>query len=161
MKVVLDTSAIISGVQMDDDNEYYISADALSEIRDPNARLKAELAINEGRLKTAHPEERWIQQVRKKAKSLGEDEALSEADISILALAFEIKKKSDVLLTTDDFGIQNVAEALSINYVSITERGIKKVLAWNYVCTGCGQKYEKNVLLCEICGSNVKRRVKR
>ncbi len=161
MKVVLDTSAIISGVQMDDDNEYYISADALSEIRDQNARLKAELAINEGRLKTAEPEEKSLQRVRKKAESLGEDEALSEADITILALAFELKKKSNVLLTTDDFGIQNMAEALSINYISIAERRIKKVLAWNYVCTGCDQKYEKNVLLCEICGSNVKRRVKR
>jgi UPF0271 protein len=162
MKVVLDASAIISGIQMDDDNEYYISANALNEIRDKNTRLKTELAINEGILKSAHPEEKSVQQVRKKAESLGEEEALSEADITILALALELKTKSEnVLLTTDDYGIQNVATALSINYTSISERGIKKVLAWNYVCTGCGQRYGKNVPLCEICGRNVKRRVKR
>jgi UPF0271 protein len=162
MKFILDASAIISGVQMDDANEYYITAEALNEIREKNARLKSELAIIEGILKTVNPEERSVQQVKKKVEFLGEEEALSDADISILALAFELKNKGEeVLLSTDDFGIQNVAKALSINYTSIAERGIKKVLAWNYVCTGCGQRYGKNVLLCEICGRNVKRRVKR
>jgi UPF0271 protein len=78
-----------------------------------------------------------------------------------LALALEFKGKGkDVILATDDYGIQNIASALSINYASIAERGIKKILAWNYVCTGCGQKYDKNLVLCAICGSRVKRRVK-
>jgi rRNA maturation endonuclease Nob1 len=163
MKVVLDTSAIISGLHAsEDENEYYITAEVLKEIKDENARLKVELTIKEGKIMVEEPQKRFIEQIKKQAKILGEDESLSDADKAVLSLALGFKEIwEDVLIVSDDYGIQNVSSSLSINFASIGEKGIKRVLTWHYVCRGCGQNYEKNVNYCEICGSRVKRRVKR
>jgi UPF0271 protein len=163
MKVVLDTSAIISGLPgSEDGNEYYVTPEVLKEIKDENARLKVELTVKEGKTRVVQPRERFIAQIKKQAQGLGEDESLSEADLTVISLAIEFKEKGeDVLIVSDDYGIQNVASSLSIKFASIGEKGIKRVLAWHYICRGCGQSYEKNVNYCGLCGNKVKRRVKR
>ncbi len=161
MKVVLDTSAILSGFHLKDDLEYFVTSEVLDEVRDREALLRLELAKKDGSLKVAAPGEQHLVAVKKAAESLGEDAALSDADISTLAIALEFKDGGDeVVIVSDDYGIQNVASSLNIKYLSLTERGIDRIFSWHYICTGCGERYEKNILLCEICGSKVKRRVK-
>ena len=162
MKVVLDTSAILAGLQFDDDKEYFITDETLREIKDKDALLRIEVKRNEDSVRIAAPEERSIQAVKKKLGQLGEEESLSEADVMALSLALELKERGEeVVLATDDYGIQNVAGSLSISYATVAEKGIKKILTWHFICTGCGQGYDKNVVLCEICGSKVKRRAAR
>jgi UPF0271 protein len=162
MKIVLDTSAILSGLEIEDDKEYYTTPEVVNEIQDKNAKLKVELSFKDGDLKLIQPQKRFSENVNKKVELLGEIDSLSDTDKSILALALEIKGQGDdVLIATDDYSIQNVAESLSLKYISIKEGGIKKILAWNYVCIGCGQRYDKNIILCETCGNMVKKRVKR
>jgi rRNA maturation endonuclease Nob1 len=162
MKIVLDTSAIIAGLHFDDGNEYLLVNETLEELKERDVRMRVEIAEKEGVIGVARSHDRSFRAVKKRIQKLGEEEALSDADVMTLSLAFELQEKGeDVILATDDFGIQNIARSLSIQYASIAERGIKKVLAWQYVCKGCGQEYDKNILFCEICGSQVKRRVKR
>lgn len=162
MKIVLDTSAILSGMNFSDDNRYLITENVKRELKRGEDLMRVEMAEKEGVLRVAEPKERYVAAVRRKAEALGEDRALSEADITTLSLALELREKGEeAVLATDDYGIQNIAKALSINYAAITEKGISKVLTWHYVCLGCGQGYDRDIKLCEICGSKLKRRVKR
>ncbi len=160
--VVLDTGAVLAGIDFAWGNKYYITPLAFGELKNPHARLKAEIAADEGGLSISAPDKVWVESVRKTTTLLGESEALSQADIETLALALELKSKGeDPLIATDDYAVQNTAKALKIKYQSITEQGIKKQLRWTYVCTGCRQEYAKHTSICEGCGSTVKRRVKR
>jgi UPF0271 protein len=162
MKVVFDTSAVLAGLEPHDDEEYFITNEALKEIKDKTFLLKVSLTIKEGKLRVASPKEKSIQRILKKVEELGEEGSLSDADIAALSLALELKEKGGkVNIVTDDYGIQNVAGSLSLSYTPITEKGIKKIIKWHYICTGCGQVYDKNVVYCEICASKVKRRAKR
>jgi rRNA maturation endonuclease Nob1 len=120
MLIVLDTSAIIAGVQVDDKNEYLITKNVLLELENKNSLLKAELSIKSGQLKVVEPDKSSVLKIKKKVEELGEGDSLSDADIMTLALALEFKGKGkDVILATDDYGIQNIASALTINYASI------------------------------------------
>ncbi len=159
MKVVLDASAVLAGVQPEKDHEYLITPQVVAEIKENNAFLKVELNIDEGNLRVKAPRDEYFNKVMEEAATIGEAESLSKPDISSVALAFELKEKGvNVVLATDDHGIQNLAEFLEINYVPITEEGIKRRLKWHFMCTGCGQEYGSNLIYCEICGSRVKRR---
>ncbi|NIM45694.1 MAG: hypothetical protein GTO54_08750, partial [Nitrososphaeria archaeon] len=63
----------------------------MDEVRDREALLRLELAKKDGSLKVAAPGEQHLVAVKKAAESLGEDAALSDADISTLAIALEFK----------------------------------------------------------------------
>ena len=162
MTVVLDTGAILAGIDFAGEDRYYITPLAFAELINPNARLKAEIAASEGCLKIIAPDENSIKDVRKTTASLGESDALSPADIETLALALQLKSEDEnLILATDDYAVQNTAKALKIKFKSITERGIKKQLSWTYICTGCRREYDKAQPQCIDCGNIVKRRVKR
>jgi endoribonuclease Nob1 len=97
------------------------------------------------------------------AKRTGDLDKLSDADISIIALAGEL---NDVLVLTDDFRIQNVLKSLYIRFEPAGELGsrtIKEIWTWTYRCSGCGRYFDsaqKNDD-CPICGSSVKKKRKR
>jgi UPF0271 protein len=161
-KIVLDTSAILTGLEIGSDNEYYTTPEVVNEIHSANVKLKVEFSIKDGDLKLIQPQKRFSESANEKVEFLGEIDSVSDTDKSILALALEIREQgNNVLIATDDYSIQNVAKSLSLPYSSIKEVGIKKALAWHYVCIGCGQQYKKNIIHCESCGNKVKRRAKR
>ncbi len=162
MTVVLDTGAVLAGIDLAGASRYFITPLAFAELINPNARLKAEIAAEEGGLKILAPDEGSINEINKKTASLGESEALSPADVETLALALQLRSEDETLiLSTDDYAVQNTAHALNIKFRPITEQGIKKQLTWTYICTGCRQEYVKHTSICESCGNMVKRRVKR
>ncbi|GBE18411.1 hypothetical protein BMS3Abin16_01011 [archaeon BMS3Abin16] len=162
ISVVLDTGAILAGIDLAGDSRYYITPLAFAELINPNARLKAEIAASEGSLSISAPDPTWIEEVGKTTARLGESEALSPADVETLALALQLRSEDETLiLATDDYAVQNTANALNIKFRPITEQGIKKQLTWTYICTGCRREYDKAQPHCEDCGNIVKRRVKR
>ncbi|HDY73614.1 MAG TPA: hypothetical protein ENH51_00695, partial [Euryarchaeota archaeon] len=87
ISVVLDTGAILAGIDLAGDSRYYITPLAFAELINPNARLKAEIAASEGSLSISAPDPTWIEEVGKTTARLGESEALSPADVETLALA--------------------------------------------------------------------------
>jgi endoribonuclease Nob1 len=94
--------------------------------------------------------------VRDTAKQTGE-ERLTDADISILALA----KGNDATLVTDDFAVCNLAKILSIKLLNLGTKGIRETRKWVKFCKSCGRGYAPKYTICEICGNKLSIRYKK
>ncbi|WP_297512683.1 PIN domain-containing protein, partial [Thermococcus sp.] len=99
------------------------------------------------------PSKESVEVVMEAARKTGELNELSEADIEVLALAYELK----ATLLTDDYNLQNIAKTLGIPFKTL-KRGIKRVIRWNYVCIGCGKRFSEMPPegVCPDCGSPVR-----
>ena len=100
------------------------------------------------------PAGKFLRKVEEKARETGDLDVLSRADLEIIALA--LQKKG--VLVTNDFAVQNVAEALGIE-VEKLGKGIRKIIRWEWYCPACGRRYERKGI-CEVCGTELKRRPK-
>jgi len=79
----------------------------------------------------------------------------SEADKELLALALEFRAP----VVTDDYGIQNIAKKLGIDFIPVAQEGIKNIISWEYYCSGCRRKSGKSGV-CKACGGRIKRKPK-
>ena len=150
MKVnVIDAAIFIQGV----DVEGVTSPKVVEEVKDPESRLFLEGLISAGKVRVLSPSRESIEAVKDAARRTGELNELSEADVEILALAYEL---GGVLLT-DDYNLQNIARTLGVEFKTL-KRGIKRVIRWNYVCIGCGKRFEEEPPggVCPDCGSPVR-----
>ncbi|ASI98965.1 type II toxin-antitoxin system VapC family toxin [Thermococcus celer] len=150
MKVqVIDAAIFIQGM----DVEGVTTPKVIDEVKDPESRLFLEGLISAGKVKVLQPSEESIRAVREAARRTGELNELSEADLEVLALAYEV---GGVLLT-DDYNLQNIARTLGMEFKTL-KRGIKRVIRWNYVCVGCGNRFSEMPPggVCPDCGSPVR-----
>ena len=93
------------------------------------------------------------QSISKTKKALEKtNDKLSEADISIIALALDfIQKNKDIIIVTEDYGIQNLSSFLNIPFISILNKPISKKFKWIKKCSNCGRIVNNNT--CNFCGS--------
>jgi UPF0271 protein len=147
--LIIDSAFFIQGV----DVEGLTTPGVVEEVKDPESRLFLEGLISAGKVKVTLPSRKSVEAVKEAAKRTGELGELSEADIEVLALAYEV---GGVLLT-DDYNLQNIAKTLGIEFKTL-KRGIKRVIRWNYVCIGCGKRFEEMPPegICPDCGSPVR-----
>ena len=115
-----------------------------------------ELLIDSDRLKILEADKECLRQVIIMAKKTGDYEKLSTADVSILALAFQLKST----LISDDYAVQNMAAILKIPVGTIGTKGITKVRRWINFCNACGKAYGPNISQCMLCGNTLRRRFK-
>jgi endoribonuclease Nob1 len=115
-----------------------------------------ELLIDSDRLKILEADKECLRQVVTMAKKTGDYEKLSTADVSILALAFQLKST----LISDDYAVQNMAAVLKIPVGTIGTKGITKVRRWINFCNACGKAYGPNISQCMLCGNTLRRRFK-
>ncbi|NJE53815.1 type II toxin-antitoxin system VapC family toxin [Thermococcus sp. 21S9] len=146
---VIDIAIFIQGI----DVEGFTTPKVVEEVKDPESRLFLEGLISAGKVKVLVPSKESVEAVKESARRTGELEELSEADLEILALAYELK----ATLLTDDYNLQNIAKTLGIPFKTL-KRGIKRVMRWNYVCIGCGKRFSEMPPegICPDCGSPVK-----
>ncbi len=146
---VIDTAIFIQGM----DVEGVTTPKVVEEVKDPESRLFLEGLISGRKVKVLVPSRESIEVVKGAAKRTGELSELSEADLEILALAYELGG----VLFTDDYNLQNIAKTLSMGFRTL-KRGIKHVIRWNYVCIGCGRRFEEMPPegICPDCGSPVR-----
>nr|WP_048147315.1 type II toxin-antitoxin system VapC family toxin [Pyrococcus abyssi] len=149
MKLVLDSSVFIQGL----DIEGYTTPKVVDEVKDRESRILLESLISSGKVKVVEPSKEALRAVKNAALKTGEIEELSEADLEVLALAYELKAE----VFSDDYNVQNVARILGLKFRTL-KRGIKKVIKWQYVCIGCGRKFKEMPPggICPDCGSPVK-----
>ena len=100
------------------------------------------------------PKQASIKTVAENARKSGDLSVLSSADLSILALAFEIKG----IVVTNDFAVQNVASKLKIGWEG-SSKSIKEEISWIWYCPACFARYEVKKV-CDTCGTETKRRPK-
>ena len=146
---VIDTAIFIQGI----DVEGFTTPKVIEEVKDPESKLFLESLISAGKVKVLVPSKESVEVVMEAARKTGELNELSEADIEVLALAYELK----ATLLTDDYNLQNIAKTLGIAFKTL-KRGIKRVIRWNYVCIGCGKRFSEMPPggVCPDCGSPVK-----
>ena len=149
MKVVLDTSAIIYLNDFRIFDEIFTVSDVIDEVKDRISALKLS-GIN---FKVVEPTESSIKEIKEIAKETGDLEKLSGTDIRILALA----KENELTIISDDYNIQNVAEKIGINCVSLFNSKITKFIKWGKYCDNCKIFYEKRDA-CPKCGSQLIRK---
>jgi len=132
--------------------------DELRQQTGPSYRLSTSTAS--GKMKIQSPSESSLSQVLDEAKALGDKVVLSRTDTSVVALALDLSKEGKTpVIVSDDYAVQNVAEALKLNYQSLATFGIRQKFNWVLYCPACFRKYPNGETQdCLVCGTRLKRK---
>ncbi len=149
-KMVLDTSAILSGRFDTSSPQFYVTSSILNEIE--KGKISRYLKMAETSMNVIDPDSSSVAKVVEAARSSGDIDRLSNTDIEAVALALQL----GAVLVTDDYSMQNTSRILGIKSTGASIKEIGKVIEWIYRCTGCGRIYEKNTGTCAICGHALK-----
>jgi len=128
--------------------------DEIKHIKRSHGAIEALLESNS--LQVLTPDKKSIEKVFSAAKRSGDYTRLSEADISIVALALEL----DTTLITDDYAVANVATTMKIPVKSLASKGITHTRKWIAYCSACGKSFRGDVKECRICGNRLRRKYK-
>jgi len=152
---VVDTSAILSGKHLPTDSSILVTTPGVdSELQPGGKDYRRYSFLKEQGLEIRSPSPEAIQQVKKIATSTGDNTRVSSTDVEVLALAYDfLQSAKDVVLLTDDYSMQNLADALHISYLSMSQKGITKRFKWRCRCPGCKRDFHKPVDICPICGT--------
>ncbi len=150
-KLVLDTSAIYNGTDYPAGTVLYATPQIVSEVRKVYRTERAEFFV-ESRLTVLMPSPGSMRTVRMKAEENGDIARMSEADLEILSLAYELH----ATIVTEDYSIQNTASALGLDYRSLYIPRISSYVQWEIVCRGCGStSHARDEKECRICGGRL------
>ncbi|MDR0778093.1 MAG: nucleic acid-binding protein [Methanomassiliicoccaceae archaeon] len=153
MTLVLDTSALFSMEDLPQE-DFVVPEGVVGELR----RYKDHRLDRWGELlRVSECTKGSLAKVREAAAKSGDIGRLSDVDLSVIALALDLKG----IVLTDDYSIQNVCKIMGIEYRPVGTEGIKKTEKWNYRCNGCGKWYPEKMNDCPICGSSMKAHRKR
>lgn len=150
MKLVLDTSAFLSG-RLNNLNgiEAYTTPDICDEVALGRPSVAIQRALDAG-LVVRSP--LTLEKAKDAARSTGDLDRLSRADLSVIALGMELAAN----VVTDDFRVQNVLRSVDIGIIpagEIGQRTISDIWTWRYRCRGCGRFYDRDLPDCPVCGS--------
>ncbi|MFA5772251.1 MAG: hypothetical protein WC974_05945 [Thermoplasmata archaeon] len=152
MKLILDASAFLSGMDFPANLELYTTPSILEELKFRRMQTKIGNLIDVGALTVVSPKKESAETITKQASKTGDIHRLSGPDIDILALALEL----DGEIITDDYSIQNVAVELNIKYSPMAQNGITKKIDWVCKCKGCKRIWKEMYENCPVCGSEIK-----
>ncbi|MCD6312465.1 MAG: NOB1 family endonuclease [Thaumarchaeota archaeon] len=160
--VILDSAAFILGFTQVSEGVAITSSKILEEARYGGAEYRALASREGGMIEVMDPKPEYVERIRKAALEMGE-ERLSEADLSVLALALQLKdEKWEVCIITSDYSVQNLASRLKIEVKPILHKGIKEIISWETYCSVCKWAGEgKPGDPCPRCGHTLKRRPRR
>lgn len=167
MKVlVLDTSAFIMGFNplTAKAQTYSVPAVAAELLEGTMARVRFRTSQESGSLTLRRPHGSAMQTVMEASAKLGDLYVLSQADLEVLALALDLKSEGKApTIVSDDYSVQNVAQSMGIEYMSLAAFGISHRFDWIYYCPACFRRYPEQARLgvCEVCGTRLKRKVLR
>jgi len=124
--------------------------------------LRFKIAIETGKIKLQSPSKSFLKRIEESSSKIGDFSTLSEVDKEVLALALELKEDNLFpVIVSDDYSIQNVADQLGIQYVSLSTFGIRYQFKWILYCPACHRRSHPTPTkkVCSICGTQLKRRV--
>ena len=148
MRVVLDTSALIYLNDFRKFDEVLTVDSVVREVKDKISMMKLSVL----KLKVVDADEKIIKEIIEVARQTGDLEKLSRTDIEVIAAA----KENNCTIISDDRSIQNVAEKIGINYISIFSKKITKLVTWKKYCENCKKNYSHENI-CPTCGAELKR----
>jgi len=157
---VLDTSAFIAKWPLYAPRaKIYTTSLVVSEVRDAESRQGLETALLLNRVEVLDPGQRYVKQARREAKRKGLLIALSETDLSVAALALQLRDRGyDVEVITDDYALQNLVSLLGLGFRPLRTRGIKRIEEYIVICPACGyQSRDPSERICPVCGTPLRR----
>lgn len=155
---ILDSSAFYTGIYHSLYSKFYTTTFILKEIKHLlKSSITIDLLISSGALVIQDPTKESIDKIISTANLSGDIKKLSQADISIISLAYQLNKT----LISDDYSVLNVSNLLKIKTISLGNRGIVTVRKWKNFCKTCNKQYAPTIQECEICGNATKRNYKK
>lgn len=160
---VLDTTALIARWLLYTPVKAYTTPLVVAEAKDPDSREGVETATALGRLQVAEAPVEAAQAVRREAVRQGLQVSLSEADLSVAALAWHMKRLGhEVIVVTDDYALQNLLAALGIRFQPLRTRGIREKRSYIVRCPACGYvSRDPDEKMCPRCGTPLRRYLRR
>jgi endoribonuclease Nob1 len=157
-RYALDAGAFYSGVVFLSSSLQYCTTQAiLDEVKHIKKSHGAiEALIESNTLQILNSDRESIQNVVAAARKTGDYAKLSEADISIIALALQL----GIMLVTNDYAVANVATTLKIPVKSVAGKGITHTRRWIAYCSACGRAFGPNAKECRLCGNRLRRKYK-
>ena len=150
MKVVLDTSALIYLNDFRNFEEIITVQEVVEEVKDKISEMK----LKSLKLKAVEPSKNSLKKAEDAARKTGDFEKLSKTDLKVVSAAVE----NDAVIISDDRNVQNVAEELGLEYVSVFSKKISMKFTWKKVCSGCGYVSAEGEI-CPRCGLKMVRKV--
>ena len=162
MLYLIDSSAVLNdfGFEFVPGHKYITTQLAVGEFRDLRSRHLMENALRQKLLSIEEPCKESLKSINETTSKKGFSK-LSKTDLSILALAIDLKKQGKKFtLITDDYSIQNFAKILEIPFESAMRGEIGKTIAFSLSCPSCGKNMASNSKerKCPVCGSFLKRK---
>lgn len=155
---ILDAAGIFASIQLLSSEPCYTTKDVVNEILDEDSRRSLQLAINTGKLIITEPEKQHVKLAERAAEELGELGRLSQADISVISLGLMLREQCfDVIIVTDDYSIQNLAQYLGFKIRGIKRREFIGVVRYVYICPVCGH-IDKKPGKCPKCNAVLRRK---
>jgi endoribonuclease Nob1 len=154
---VLDSTAFYAGIPYQGNGRYFTTYLVLEEVRHHNVGS----SLIHTRVQVTEPTPESMTRVKSTASKTGDLGALSQTDMSLLALALDLSHvDGGVSLVSDDFAVRNVAEVLGIPLAQTSMKGGEwKNMTWKLYCRGCGKQYTNPKLtVCPVCGTQLIRK---
>lgn len=127
MLYLIDSAVVLNDetFYFDESKKYATTYRISLEFKDFRSRSLVDNAVKGGFLVVFDPSEKKVQETERLAKETGAN--LSDADISLVALALELKEKgTEVKVFTDDYSVQNLLLKLKIPFQSVIRGEVKK-----------------------------------
>ena len=133
---VLDSTAFYAGIPYQGNGRYFTTYLVLEEVRHHNVGS----SLIHSRVQVTEPSPEALTTVRNSASKTGDAGALSQTDMSLLALALDLsRREGGASLVTDDFAVRNVAEFLSIPLAQTSLKGGEwKNIVWRSIAGAVG-----------------------
>jgi endoribonuclease Nob1 len=157
-KYALDAGAFYTGlVFLSSAYQYWTTQAIFDEVKHIKRSHGAiEVLLESNTLQVLNSDKKNIDKVVAAARRTGDYQKLSEADISIIALALQLK----IVLVTNDYAVANVATTLKIPVKSVASKGITHTRRWIAYCSACGKAFGPNAKECRLCGNRLRRKYK-
>ena len=157
-RYALDAGAFYTGLVFQSSAGRYCTTEAVfDEVKHIKKSYGAiEVMLESNSLQVITPDKKSIEKVLSTARRTGDFAKLSEADISIIALALQL----EIILITDDYAVANVATTMKIPVKSMASKGITHTRKWITYCSGCSRTFGANAKECNLCGNRLRRKYK-
>lgn len=152
---VYDASAFYAGIPFASPESGYTTPLVFEEIKHiKKSHGAVEILLQTGRLTVMDADPQSILAVKEMAKETGDIQQLSDADISAVALAYQLGCQ----IITDDFAASNLAKNMNIAVRPIMTKGIRDVGRWNHYCAACRKEFAGEEF-CPTCGSKLRKKL--
>lgn len=156
-ELVLDASAFYAGTAFLAGAKCMTTSAVFEEVRHiKKSHAALEALVYAGNLAIKEPDEKSVSAVTAAAKKTGDIAKMSEADVSILALALE----HNATLASDDYAVANVAAVLNVKVTPSSGKGIRETRKYTTYCSACGKAFSPTQKECPLCGNLLKRKYK-